>query len=65
MLSRSFDLLELVEDELLMAMPVVPRHDQCPAPVKLAVADDAFDAPAAGRPNPFAALQGLKTDKRN
>ncbi len=29
-LSRSFDLLALVEDELLMALPVVPRHEVCP-----------------------------------
>src|SRR5690606_12144564 len=26
-LSRSFDLLELVEDELLMEMPLAPRHE--------------------------------------
>ena len=29
-LSREFDLHELIEDELLMALPVVPKHDECP-----------------------------------
>ncbi|MBX3586564.1 MAG: DUF177 domain-containing protein [Ramlibacter sp.] len=64
-ISRSFDLHELVEDELLMEMPPVPRHDQCPTEVKLAAADEAFEAQEASQPNPFAVLQKLKTDKRN
>ncbi len=59
-LSRHFDLTELVEDELLMALPVVPRHEQCPAPVRLAVQDPDFDAAEAARPNPFAALARLR-----
>jgi uncharacterized metal-binding protein YceD (DUF177 family) len=33
-LSREFDLRELIEDELLMALPVVPRHDECPRPCR-------------------------------
>lgn len=32
-LSREFDLRELIEDELLMALPVVPRHEECPTSV--------------------------------
>jgi uncharacterized protein len=45
-LSRSLNLLELVEDELLLALPLVPRHDDCalPAPQELE------------RHQPFAAL---------
>ena len=62
-LSRSFDLIELVEDELLMDMPVAPRHEVCPEPVMLAVADEDFDAAAGERENPFAALQRLKLGK--
>lgn len=62
-LSRSFDLLGLIEDELLMEMPVAPRHEVCPEPVKLAVADEDFEAGEAQRPNPFAQLQKLKTGK--
>lgn len=32
-LSRQFDLMELIEDELIMAQPIVPRHDECPTDV--------------------------------
>lgn len=56
-LTRSLDLRELVEDELLLALPLVPRHDLCPEP--LPVPDDEADA-AEERPNPFAALAALK-----
>lgn len=31
-LSSEFNLLELIEDELLMEVPVVPRHEVCPVP---------------------------------
>lgn len=61
-LSRAFDLLGLVEDELLMEVPVVPRHEACPAPVRLSVADPDFEE-AAPAENPFAALKGLKLGK--
>lgn len=49
------DLLKLVEDELLLALPIVALHDECAAP--------ALTAPDRGvqearRDNPFAALAG-------
>jgi uncharacterized protein len=57
-ISRAFDLPGLVEDELLMAVPVVPRHDVCPTAVQLSVEDPDFEQP---RPeNPFAGLRVLK-----
>ena len=62
-LSRSFDLLELVEDELLMDLPVAPRHEACPEPVKMSAEDPEFEAAGATRENPFAALGRLKTGK--
>lgn len=62
-LSRSFDLVELVEDELLMDLPVAPRHDVCPVPVTLAVADEDFETAPAGRDNPFTLLKGIKSRK--
>ena len=34
--SRHFDVLELVEDEVIMALPLVPRHDDCRLPDQLA-----------------------------
>jgi len=55
--SRSLDLRSLVEDELLLALPLVPRHDECPA-------GDFQHAPAESspvdKPNPFAVLSTLK-----
>ena len=36
-LPRWLDLRELVEDELLLALPLVPRHDSCPQPLPVAV----------------------------
>lgn len=59
-LSKAFDLAGLIEDELLMALPVVPRHMTCPVEVKLVVADREFEAEMTAKPNPFAALSRLK-----
>lgn len=63
--SRAFDLLTLVEDELLLSLPIVPRHEgRCPEPLEVpaSVAELAptDDDPA---PRPFAALAGLKLTK--
>jgi len=57
--SRAFDLTALIEDEALLELPLVPRHDQCPVSVKTVVIDEAFGSQAA-KPNPFAALAKLK-----
>ncbi|MDD2546675.1 MAG: DUF177 domain-containing protein [Burkholderiaceae bacterium] len=59
-LSREFDLRALIEDELLMELPVVPRHETCPAVVPLASTADDFDAATAEKPHPFAALAALR-----
>lgn len=69
-LPRALDLDELIEDELILALPLVPRHEVCPVPVVLSVGDlDAsVDAVGDGRgtlasaapPHPFAALARLK-----
>lgn len=58
--SKQFNLLELIEDELLMALPPVPKHAQCPRPVKLQASDANFDEADLEKPNPFAVLQALK-----
>lgn len=57
LLSPSPDLTfqSLLEDELLLAMPLIPRHDRCDSPIEL-VADQDL-------PHPFAALAGLKLPK--
>lgn len=59
-LSKQFDLLELIEDELLMAMPPAPKHSACPKPLKLQAADPDFQDATEEKPNPFAILQSLK-----
>jgi uncharacterized protein len=59
-LSRSFDLIELVEDELLMDLPLAPRHESCP-PVSVALGGEDFAASTEQRENPFAVLGKLKT----
>jgi uncharacterized protein len=53
------DLHALVEDELILALPLVPRHERCPAPLPLR-ADDGAEEPA---PKPFAALEALRRRK--
>lgn len=61
-LSRAFDLPSLVEDEVLMEIPLVPQHDTCPEPVRFSVQDADFQEESE-RPNPFAALARLKDAK--
>lgn len=60
--SRQFDLAQLIEDEVILDLPLLPRHEQCPHPVPLSVADADF-VQEPERQSPFAALQGLKQDK--
>ena len=48
--------LALLEDEILLALPLVPRHEACHAPLSAALEDDL--------PHPFAALAGLKLPKQ-
>ena len=52
-MQSQFDLLNLLEDELLLDLPLVPMHETCPdsSPV--------LDRPSK-KPNPFAVLAGLK-----
>lgn len=57
-LTRALDAQALVEDELLLTLPLVPRHERCTMP-EHAAADDS-GAAADERPHPFAALEALK-----
>ncbi len=52
--SPTFDLDQLIEDEVILALPIAPRHAVCPGDAKT-------PSSGAGRPSPFAALAGLKT----
>lgn len=55
-----FDLLAVLEDELLMALPLVPMHGECPIPPTLRVGEGELTTPAAEKPRPFAMLAQLK-----
>ncbi len=57
-LPRHLDARELIEDELLLALPLVPRHEVCPEPLPQATEDEAPEVEE--RPNPFAKLAALK-----
>jgi uncharacterized protein len=59
-LEAPLSLLELIEDELLMSLPLVPMHEICPTAVRMQAADPGASPAEAERPNPFAALAQLK-----
>ena len=56
-LSPAFDMAGLVEDELLLALPLVPKHEHCPVPL---LAPGSGDEGGIETPHPFAVLAGLK-----
>lgn len=57
--SKELDLHQLLEDEFLLDLPLVPRHDVCPSPLPV----EASLAPEPDRQNPFASLASLRRDK--
>jgi uncharacterized protein len=54
------DLQELLEDELILGLPLVPRHECCPQPLVLDPAGQSGPAAEAETPHPFAALAALR-----
>lgn len=59
-LPRSLDLHDLVEDELLLALPVVPMHGACPHELPVTAGLELTEEEPAPAKNPFAVLGGLK-----
>jgi uncharacterized protein len=55
-LTPPLDGLNLIEDELLMDMPILPKHENCQSEYLQTSETDAADA----KPNPFAALAQLR-----
>ena len=53
--SRTCDMRDLIEDEALLALPQVPKHDLCPESKLL-------DALKSEEPSPFASLKDLKAE---
>lgn len=51
--SKEMNLLDLIEDEALLALPLSPRHEVCPDA-------SALEAQKGDKPSPFAVLKGLK-----
>ena len=55
LLEKELDVRVLVEDQVLMALPFSPRHEDCD---NVALAEVNQD-----KPNPFAVLAGLKNSR--
>lgn len=56
--STQLNALELIEDELILNLPYVPRHKECPhLPEALVIQDEEAEDE---KPNPFAVLSQLK-----
>lgn len=53
---NAIDLIELLEDELLLSMPISPRHESCEHKHQPAIQAE----PEEKRDNPFEILAGLK-----
>jgi uncharacterized protein len=51
--SRTCDIRDLIEDEALLALPQVPKHEVCPG-------DTPLDVLGSDKPSPFAGLKDLK-----
>lgn len=58
-------LADLLEEELLLALPLVAMHDTCPAPLapQRPEQDEAPETPK--RDNPFAVLASLRDQRKN
>ena len=61
-LEDSFDLMGLIEDELLMSLPLVPMHPTCLSE-QVPTSPEEEAAMTEAKPNPFAVLASLKTRK--
>ena len=59
--SRRFDVMSFIEDELILAVPYVPRHEVCPNGPTLGQADPVPEQNT--RPSPFSVLAQLKQNR--
>ena len=55
------DLLTLLEDELLMALPLVPMHEACPETPGTSAGETEVDATVPVATHPFSVLSTLKS----
>jgi uncharacterized protein len=52
--SKTLNVMELIEDEALLALPLAPKHDVCPEHAALE------DLMGTKKPSPFDVLKGMK-----
>jgi len=62
--SRYLDVAAWIEDEAILSLPIVPRHDDC-RPAASVAAAPAVSNGEGERPNPFAVLAGLKSGPKS
>lgn len=62
-LTPALDLLPLIEDELILGLPLVPRHDICPHPLPMSAGEEALGETDDGE-HAFAGLASLLRDGR-
>ncbi len=55
---QHFDVLELVEDETIMALPFAPSHDACGLPADVAAADSQADEAVTERRQARSGVRG-------
>jgi uncharacterized protein len=63
-LTPSLDLQPLIEDELILALPLVPRHPSCPQPLPMSAGEDDLMAGDEAE-HAFAGLASLMRDGRS
>ncbi len=61
--SQHMDIAAWIEDEAILSLPLVPRHDDCRPAVPLVATPEGDDG-GEKRPNPFAALASLKAARK-
>ena len=60
-LTAALDLQRLTEDELILALPLVPRHEHCPQPLPMSAGEEDVQKAGNGE-HAFAALAALRRD---
>jgi uncharacterized protein len=60
MTEDGLDVVALIEDELLLSLPMIPMHDDPACNRVLNALKHGEDPAVESRPNPFAILAGLK-----
>lgn len=61
--SEPIFLRDIVEDELMLSLPIVPKHAEGQCPVPTGRVNDKTDSGGAVEGNPFAVLAGLKRNQ--